>query len=158
MESKLAHTEISEGDIDAVCIDPVLIRDEYIRLPQQLSRAGMIYAAAHGNYLEADLAYDRTTAQMRIWHREHLESVGTRATEGAVKDAVENDQRWIDAKMNRISAEIERARAKAHVDAMHAKKDMLVSLGAHIRQELGNDPTIRNRDNIRDTRRAADSE
>lgn len=137
----------ADADLDlyvkqSVAIDPVLVREEYVRLPADLATWNARLVAATERYLEADLVVDRTTARLTIEHRERLLACGEKATEAQVKAHVESDERWISARMDRIEAEVEKLRVRGVVDAVLTKRDMLISLGATIRQEL-HDPRIR---------------
>jgi len=147
-DRRTRRAKAQEDDADDtadVHIDPLLIQKEYIMLPGQLAHRNAAFAVAYEDYLESDLEYDRITARLRIFYREVIEAEGGKSTEGAIKDRVETDQRWINAKLNRIDAEVTMVQAKGKVEALRAKKDMLVSVGAHIRAELGGDPSLRDR-------------
>jgi hypothetical protein len=60
-----------------------------------------------------------------------------------VESAVEMDQRNFDAKMRAIEAEVDEKRLRGVLDAVRTKRDMLISLGAHVRIEMEHDPVIR---------------
>jgi hypothetical protein len=123
-------------------IDPVMLRDEYIRLPADLASWNARQALAQEAFMEADLALDRTEARLSIEWREGMTADNAKVTEGTVKERVRCDQKYVDARMAVIEAEVELARVKGVVQAILAKKEMLISLGAHVRAEL-NDPKIR---------------
>jgi hypothetical protein len=123
-------------------IDPVLIRQEYIKLPADLAIANARFAAAYAEYLHADTACERVKARLSIEWRETLNDMGMKATVGMVDEKVITDDRYIRVQDHRDIAEIDKVKARGVVDALIAKKDMLVSLGAHIRAELS-DPTVR---------------
>jgi len=71
--------------------------------------------------------------------------VGKKPNLDQLKGAALCSQRYIDAKAREATAESERHRARGRVDALSTKRDMLISLGAHIRLELLRDPAVRKR-------------
>lgn len=127
-------------------IDPVLIQNEYIKLPAHLARANAVLVSRTEDYLHAKHAFEKTEAQISI---EMREIASGKMTVNAVRDQVLVDKRYELAHLVLIDAEIEMRRVRAVVDAIHAKKEMLISLGATIRKEL-DDPRIR--DQARDAR------
>jgi len=114
-----------------------------VRLPADLAHWNARFADAYEAFLEADLAFDKMESRLAVEHREELLAMGSKATEAAVREAVQTDPRWSQARMARIDAEVDKVRARGVVDAILAKKDMLISLGAHVRQEIDNNPTLR---------------
>jgi len=140
-----------------VKIDPLNLQAEFIALPAELARANQQYADAVEDFLQAEMVMERTTAQLTMEHRERLlmeaqavagiegkKGVPARAvTVDQVKSAVESDSRWETVKLGYIACEVEKVRSRGTVDALQAKKDALVSLGAMIRAEMSADPTIR---------------
>lgn len=124
-------------------IDPLDMKSEYIKLPAHLAHWNARLADATENELTADLAFDRTESHLYLELREQLVAEGQKATEAMVTHRVQTDQRWVDAKMRLIEAEVELVRVKGVVTAIHAKREMLVSLGAHVRKEMEHDPTLR---------------
>ncbi len=122
--------------------DPSLIQEEYIRLPADLATWNARYAEASEAYLEADTAFDYLCAQLSVEWRESFHDAGMKATEAGIKEKVESDRRYVNARRKRNMAEVEKMRMRGVVDAICAKRDMCISLGAFIRQEL-NDPRIR---------------
>ena len=128
---------------DAVTIEPAVIQEEYVRLPGDLAYWGAQYAAAYKDWQEAKVQRELVTAQLTAEHRVALEAKSKRVTVGEVEAAVTLDQRWVEAKGVEIRAETEKIEVQHVVEALRAKRDMLVSLGAHYRMEMENDPVIR---------------
>ena len=54
-----------------------------------------------------------------------------------------NDPKYVEAKRNEVYLEAETKRLVGMVDAVRTKRDMLVSLGAHIRAEMEHEPLIK---------------
>jgi len=136
--------EPDEYSTRATHIDPTNLHEEFVRLSADLAHWNAKYALAHENYLEADLELDRTEAALHIEWRERLADEGSKVTEGAVKERVQTDQKYIAARIAKIDAEVERLKSRGVVDSIIAKKDMLISLGATVRKEMDGNPRLRN--------------
>ncbi len=123
--------------------DPSLLQDEFVRLSADLATWNARYAEASEAYLEADTSFDFLAAELsREWRAEFVEG-GTKHTEAGIKERVESDKRYLAARRARNSAEVEKTRMRGMVDAVQAKKDMIVSLGATIRMEMSSNPSLR---------------
>ena len=131
---------------DAVAIEPLAIEEEFIRLPADLAYRNEMYASAYRRFLVAKHEADRTYSRLMMEHRATLEaSNDKRPTEGAIKASVENDPDWDLAQRRLIDAEVGKISAYGVVDAIRTKRDALISIGAHIRAEMGGDPSTRAR-------------
>ena len=141
----LAALPIEQAERQAVSIDAVLIRQEYIDLPAHLAWWNTKYAAAFEDDLTAKLELETCEARLRIEWRERLREDPTvsKPTEAMIAERVSDDQRYITARLTYIDAESKKARCRGVVDAIQAKRDMLTSLGAHIREELRSNPALR---------------
>ena len=69
--------------------------------------------------------------------------LGKKPSVDQLKGEVLNLDEYRDVKSHEIRAEVERSRIRGVLDAILAKRDGLISLGAHIRAEMRHDPTIR---------------
>lgn len=127
----------------AVQILPSEIQEEYRRLPGEVAYAGMLLAEAERAQREAELDARMVTARRALTIRAELEMRGQKVTEGLVAANLESDSQWQDAQVREIARRADRARIKAVCDALDAKRDMLISYGAHVRQEMRPDPIIR---------------
>lgn len=116
--------------------------------------------------------YERFSADLFYWHtrlaladeQEGLAELDKRATEGAlyetfrtelevvhgkkpsekmVEHAVRSSDAYGEAYQGLLTARRRKTRLRGLIDAMHAKRDMLISLGAQLRAEMQGDPTIR---------------
>jgi hypothetical protein len=90
--------------------------------------------------VQLDVETEKAEADGRA--RESLASKG-KVTEDAVKAAVRADEKYVKAQKRLIDTEHFRDRITAIVDALKAKRDMLVGLGATFRAEIQADPVIR---------------
>lgn len=134
---------LTDAETLAVRIDPIRIQAEYLRLPGELAYWHAMLANAHQDHREAELALRRTAARLRSRHRARLTALGDRITEGELQAAVEDDPAWVARMVDEIECEARVGRLRALCRALDAKRDMLVSLGAHIRVELQGDPSLR---------------
>lgn len=151
------------GYVEIDAANPMLLQQEYIRLPAQMSRVGRFKSNAKRALGEARVSLDeakhdleRTEAVLFLKYRETLDngndSKGNpRApTEAQIKAAIVNDKRRVEVKQAVLDAELSVVDAQADYDhaweemeSIKAKKEMLVSLGADRRAELGSDPSLR---------------
>lgn len=132
-----------------VRIEPMAIQDEFIRVPADLA----YWSESHSNlYREWQLAkFSREqewgAAMARARASLSSEKQGGR---GPTVDQVEaeavNDPKYVEAKRNEVYLEAETKRLVGMVDAVRTKRDMLVSLGAHIRAEMEHEPLIKEPD------------
>lgn len=140
---RLNDLEVEDYLQKATEIDPLCIQEEYVRLPADLAYWNQRYAVAYRTHARERLARKRLEALLAIQYRETFADEGKRPTEAMVAAAVSTDER-LDAALGReVEAEVEKVRLYGVLDAVRAKREMLVSLGAHIRQEMQHDPTIR---------------
>lgn len=141
--AKLNDLEVDDYLAKACEIDPLCIQEEYVRLPADLAYWNQKYAIAFRAWARARLSRKRLEAVLAIEHREQFAVDGRKATEGMVTAAVETDDRLEAAAAFEVEAEVEKVRLWGVLDAVRAKKDMLVSIGAHVRAEMNSDPTVR---------------
>lgn len=126
-----------------VRIDPLDIQGEYIRIPADLAYWNDRYAEALRVFLGSEIEVKLIRAQMEPQIREMLLNAGGKTTEAQVKAAIDSDENVIDAQRRNVEAEVEKNRHYGILDAIRSKKEMLISLGAHIRVEMAGDPLIR---------------
>lgn len=152
MPAYLHDIEVDSHLRSSVIIEREDMDLEFARLPGDLAYWNERYARSLMSFHEADLAFDHTKAQLFVEHKLQLqEKAGsTDPRKGAnldsIKAAVEQDERYMDAKRRMVIADVERVRMRGVCDAVTAKKDMLQSLGAKLRSEMS-DPIVRNQVN-----------
>lgn len=134
---------------DFLRIDPVLIQEEYVRLPADIAYWNACYADAFEAWALAKSAREQAYHRLMSHHRDLLEQKGkSRVTIGEVESQVFQDSQYIAARSDEIDSEAEKLRVHGVVEGLRAKKDMLVSLGAHMRLEMEHDPVLRQRANL----------
>ena len=123
-------------------IDPLAISEEFCETPATLAYWNAQYAEAVGPHLRAKANVERVYAETYRKVREEYADRGLKATETMVNTSVETDSDYALAREQLISAEVEKIKLRGRVEAITTKRDMLISLGAHIRAEM-DDPIIR---------------
>lgn len=128
---------------ECVTIEPLAIQEEYIRLPADMSYWNARYADAVRVHLHAKHELERVEAQQQLEQREKLAAEGKKPTEAMVSASVLLSDEYNKAKLTAIEAEVGKMRAAGRVDDLHSKREMLISMGAHIRKEMDGDPVLR---------------
>lgn len=154
---------------DCVRIHPELLQEEYVNIPAHLAYWGERHARALRQVLalETELARAKDEQKERramLWVQLYDERAekGEKTSEKVMENMVDahEDMRLaregvLLARQKLDGAEAEKARLWSVCDALRTKKDMLVSLGAHVRAEMAHDPMIREHSA---TRRELDAE
>lgn len=120
----------------SVEILPEAIREEFVRIPADLAYWGGRYADAIKDFLVAEQQRKTAYAHARLNHRAAAAAGGKKLTEADVDALVETDHACGQAKLLEIEMEAAKVSAKIKLDAVSAKKDMVMSLGAYIRAEM----------------------
>ena len=123
-----AVVEIDEHDLSA----------EYASAPHHLALWGERYARAQEEYLRAKLGRERCEARLRLALREEWEAdpKNKRCTEAQLDAMVSAHDEYAGAKVTEIEAEAVALRARGITQALRAKTEMLISLGATQRAEM----------------------
>ncbi len=127
----------------SVKIDPLDIKGEFIRIPADLAFWNGRYADALREFLMAKADLEILKAQLMPLVRQALLDKGAKVTESIIESAVDGDAQVVEARDRLVNAEVEKARLYGTLDAIRSKKEMLISLGAHLRAELEGDPSLR---------------
>lgn len=138
------RVEREHGEREAVTaatqVDPLQLKKEFVEIASLLATFNEQYAEALRKHLRAKRRKEETYARVYLEKRETTEE---KLTEGMLKAMVESDEEYEMACRWAIDAEIEKVRAGGRCEALRAKKDALISLGAHVRAELSGDPKLR---------------
>jgi hypothetical protein len=124
---------------EATSIDNNQLNEEFIRLPSDLSYFSNLYAEACDASARAKLLKEMAEAAVV----QELRSTNDKINVDMVKALVTLDETVEASRRNLITAETNEVRLKGVCDAIRAKKDMLVSIGANIRAESEGSPLIR---------------
>lgn len=136
--------EIDSLLVDSTRIDPINVKDEFVRVSADMAYWGEQFAQASRTLQRKKLNYEQVRAALWLEKREGASRTGKKPpTVDDIKAMVETADELDEAKGALIDAEYERDRIKAVLEAVRAKKDMLISFGAHVRAEMNGDPVIR---------------
>lgn len=144
----LYDVEIERYLKDAVDICPEALEEEFTRLPADLAYWNERHAVALREHLDTKIERERLVGQLSIdvSFVDALEtSLGKKPTVNQIQGAVLQDPRYIAVRTDETLAEVEKIRLRGCVDAIAAKRDMIISLGAHARLEMQHDPILRAR-------------
>ena len=139
-----AREEHHKAVLEAVSVDPLDLQEEFRKIPSLLAQYNEEYAIALRRWLRCKAEVDRTHARLYLEAREVAEELGEKVTEGSLKATIEAKQAYIDAVDARIAAEVQKVRLGGILDALSAKKDALISMGANMRAEMSGQPHLRN--------------
>lgn len=139
----LNELEVSDYLFDSVNVNAFSLNDEFVRVSADLAYWGAKFTEAHKTFLKSKLNLDVGEARLLIEVRERLTIEGKKPTESVVDAGVKSCIDYQALRIKHIDAEVERDRIRLILDAVRAKKDMLVSIGATVRAEMSGDPYLR---------------
>ena len=151
--SNLPAAVIEELDtflLECCRIDPLQLNEEFIRIPSDLAHWNARYAKALKRYLLAKVNEKITKGRLEPMMRQAIMHAGGKPTEKQIDALIDSNQSYIDICYELVDAEVEKNDIYGSLDAIRSKKEMLVSLGAHMRAEMGHDPLLR--DQVRGAR------
>ena len=127
---------------DVINIDVLSIDEQFKKVPAELAYYNQKYADALEEHLIAKHDMERAHANAYEWLSREHDSKGKKLTVAAIEARIQLDEDYHNAKLNFIMKEAEKARLRGKVDVVSAKKEMLISLGAHLRVEMS-DPLVK---------------
>lgn len=137
------NEEEDEALEDVFDIDPLDLQDAFCNTPAQLAYWSGKYATAYRKAAAAKANEKQVAGAYREVARDRANAIRGKATEGDVAAQLEGIDEVQVAREATIEAEYEKVRVFGIVDAIRTKKEMLISVGAHVRAEMDHDPTIR---------------
>jgi len=143
--------EFDDFLVECVCIDPDNLNAEYERVPADMAYWSRQHANAEHEYLAAKAnikraegsAYER--AMQALNDDYDAGALPKKPTEKMVDARASLDAAVEDAYDRLAKAARWRKEVEGYVEAISAKRDMLVSLGADLRKERETEPYIRDR-------------
>lgn len=143
-EAEVIATEVDdEYLLECININPEDISGEFERIPGQLAYWNARYARALRVHLEAEINVKVTKARVYRDTREAIIAKGGKPTEEYMKSLVESNHDYMEEQYTAAAAEADKNLMYGKLDAIRSKKEMIISLGAHMRAEMGGDPLIR---------------
>jgi len=146
------HEDEDAYAAECVAINPNSLNDEFSRLPADLAYWNSRYAEVYEEYLRAKDISEQTAANAAVVYRGRSTA---KVTVAEVEAHVILDDDCTASRADEILAEAKKVKYKGIVDAVLAKKEMLISLGAHVRAEMGGDPSMRTQQYLEEQRAAA---
>ena len=121
---------------ECVDIDTRQLELEFQRVPADYAYWSEKYADAKQDYLLAKAGRATVYARVRLETREALTMQGERVTEARLDSEVEISDEYIAARRTEVLNEVEMVRLHGFLEALRTKREMLISIGAHVRQEM----------------------
>lgn len=129
--------------MECVEIDQFSLDKEYTNLPGQLAYWNGQYADVYRAHQMAKLRREQEYRRLFSSSAAYLRASNPKTTVGDIEAAVEGDPGYSAVRTDEVELEAETRRLAGVCEAMRGKLQMLISLGAHIRAEMGNDPSVR---------------
>lgn len=135
--------DIEVDDYYKQCIDfePALIDEEFARLSGDLGYWNELVANASKEVMLAEWAQKKTEAQLYLKYKEPAEGKKP-PTEATVDAAIRVDPAYEAAHLKYVEAQYEYTQLAGRAKTISKKAEMLVSLGAQLRQEREGDRRI----------------
>jgi hypothetical protein len=137
-----ADEDIEQYLQQSTTIDPDDLNAEFIRLPGAVAFWNARLAEATLAAQQAKLDYDREWARLFCLLRDGRGG-GKAPAVDAIKAQCDQDEDLYALQADVIRRDAERLRIRGIVEAVLAKRDMLQSLGAKLREEMRGDPMLR---------------
>lgn len=136
----------TQDEMLRVCrINPEIIQEEFAQIPGNVARWAFRAAEAAEAHQRAEMEFEIGEADLKERHRNRLHGDGGKATIPQVDAATICDPEYRKLSEDVISAARAKADALAMVEALRAKRDMLISLGAHQRAEMDSHISVNER-------------
>lgn len=129
---------------EQLTIDPVRLEEDFVRTPADLGYWNTQCAMWASRYKKAENDRKKTYAEVRVEVEDAVREAGGKATVDRLDALVLVDHRYVAAQEREMEALERKEFAFGIVDSLRHKADMLVSLGAHVRQEK--ELSLRDRD------------
>lgn len=127
---------------ECVKLEPTALEEEFVRYTADFAFWGSKFASAKQEESLAKLARDTTAADLDVGAREALAG-DKKPTEAMISAWVAKHPAMQQAEKDVIAATYHVDRTRAIWEALRAKRDMLVGLGAQQRAEMQHEPTVK---------------
>jgi len=148
--------KVSFGELYAV--EEAQLSEAFATQASKLAFVGSRAAVAEVVYTEAKQHRERTYADIELDYRDQLAKANEKFTEGKIRSLVLSDEEYIEAQLKENAALKNYKVLKSMTDAMKQRGDMLISLGATLRQEFDvtNMQLLQTKEKLRRTRNGED--
>lgn len=128
---------------ESLDVSPENIQSEYTRIMNEFGYYLSVATEAHRDYLMAKASLENFRAKLFASTKRKLEDDGEKSGDKLVEQMVRADSRLEAKVQDVIEAQISREQTHNACTILSTKRDMLISLGAHVRTEMGGIPTLR---------------
>ena len=147
--------DVTENDVkvdeylrQCVELEPEALQEEYSRLSGDYAHWNQRFKDASRDLLMAEFEETKVAARLRIFFKESVGPGGKPPTEATVEAHVVLAPDYEAAHLKAIEAQVESTYLKGVMESLRTKREMLVSLGAHVRQELQGDLRLLERNEL----------
>lgn len=133
---KLTKETVRVDIDDLFHIDDTDLTTEYSRQAAYYARYAVLTARAELEANKAKVRREQEYAELDGYYREDLREYGVKVTESKIKEAIRKDGSYAETIDAEINAKHRHTILKSICDALKMRADMLVSMGAHMRQEM----------------------
>ena len=127
-----------------VSIDQFAIQEEYALVPADMAFWSDQHADTYRAWQLCKLEREKEWGSAQLRARQKLGARGGKApTVGEVEAEALQDAPYTELRRQEIYLETETKRLQGLLEALRTKREMLISLGAHLRQEYWQDPAIK---------------
>lgn len=142
--------DVEVSDFLKACVDfePTALHEEFARMSGDYAYWNEKYSAANRVMLMRERDEKKCRAGLYLRHKEAPDGKKP-PTEAAVDALVTLDPAYDEAHMALIEAQAEREHLRGILESLRTKREMLVSEGAHQRQEMSGDVQLRERAALR---------
>lgn len=143
---KLPSGEIKLFNIEEeLAISETDLNRDFIQQPGKFAWWASLAESAKEIEEKLEVYQERVEGEADKRARRQLEVDGVKVTEGSVKSMIKTDEELMNASLAYNRAKKNAATLKQIVKAFEQRKEMLISLGAHIRDGHGNNNDFRSR-------------
>jgi len=137
-----------EADYLKECLElsPVAIQAEFCRMASDVAFWNEEYRKVYRAYWIKKVEFEWFEKRLSLETRTMLETAELkgRVTEALIESTMKGQsQDWIKLRLELVEADCERVKLIGILESLRDKKDMLVSLGAHLREEMAGDPMLK---------------
>lgn len=133
----------NEQDVGLFAINEARIQHEFMRVASDLARWNQKLAEATEAVQLAEHKLEYVEAHIYHHIRIAAQADGEKISENAIQSRIKLDDLYRAQRDTLIKASKRLLEIKGAVQAIITKRDMLISLGAHLREEMKGDPSIR---------------
>lgn len=138
------HPEDTEFIRTSTSIDHLNLNEEFIRVPGDVAYWGEQHAKAIRAHHEAKNAEEEVRAG--LWEQAKMRAEAgskTKPTQKDISSIIDRQDAMKEAKAQVILTEFRKECVKGWLDAVRAKREMLVTIGANMREEMRHDLKVR---------------